>query len=228
MVLAAIWFGCLNAVREIVGEWAIYYRERMVCLKIPSYIASKFTVLGGLCLIQSSVLLVIVGCGTGLKGPWPGMLLLLLLTSLVGLAIGLCVSALAKSSEVAIAVLPLILLPLVMLGGSLLPLHQMSTPVRMLAQVMPSRWAFEGLLLLEADRRDTQPKVPVPKVADAGSGIEAGTRPENSARPADVAERFFPGETHRMGVVASVASLVTMLALLIGLIYGILRWRDAY
>jgi len=36
MVVAAIWFGCNNAARDIVGEWTIYQRERMVNLKLPS------------------------------------------------------------------------------------------------------------------------------------------------------------------------------------------------
>jgi len=35
MALSALWFGASNAVREIVGEWAIYHRERMVNLKSP-------------------------------------------------------------------------------------------------------------------------------------------------------------------------------------------------
>ena len=34
MVVAAIWFGCNNAARDIVGEWTIYKRERMVTLKL--------------------------------------------------------------------------------------------------------------------------------------------------------------------------------------------------
>ncbi|MGA2035553.1 MAG: FHA domain-containing protein, partial [Thermoguttaceae bacterium] len=42
LALAGLWFGCSNSAREIVGEWAIYHRERMVNLKIPSYIGSKF------------------------------------------------------------------------------------------------------------------------------------------------------------------------------------------
>ena len=35
MVIAAIWFGCNNVARDIVGEWSVYQRERMVSLKLP-------------------------------------------------------------------------------------------------------------------------------------------------------------------------------------------------
>ena len=47
MVVAAIWFGCNNAARDIVGEWTIYKRERMVTLKLLPYVFSKFAVLLG-------------------------------------------------------------------------------------------------------------------------------------------------------------------------------------
>ena len=60
---AGLWFGCSNAVREIVGEWSIYLRERMVNLKIVPYVASKFAVLSLLCVIQCVTLLGIVHWG---------------------------------------------------------------------------------------------------------------------------------------------------------------------
>src|SRR5207249_1386153 len=60
LMLSAIWFGCSNAAREIVGEWAIYRRERMVNLGIGAYVASKFAVLCMLCIVQCAVLLGIV------------------------------------------------------------------------------------------------------------------------------------------------------------------------
>ncbi len=49
--LAVLWFGCSNAAREIVGEWPIYRRERMVTVTIPCFMAAKLSVLGGLCLL---------------------------------------------------------------------------------------------------------------------------------------------------------------------------------
>jgi ABC-type multidrug transport system ATPase subunit/ABC-type multidrug transport system permease subunit len=155
LALSALWFGCSNSAREIVGEWAIYRRERMVNLKIPSYVASKFTVLGGLCVVQCVILLAIVHWISGLSGPWLPMFGILLLTALVGLAIGLTISSLARTSEVAIALLPLILLPMVILAGVLQPVHKMNSAVQFLAHCMPARWAFESLLILESDERPT-------------------------------------------------------------------------
>ncbi len=100
MTLAALWFGASNAVREIVGEWAIYRRERMVNLKLLPYVASKLTLLGVLCVLQCGLLLLIVGPGCNLKGPWLAMFGILLLAALIGVGIGLTLSALARTSEV--------------------------------------------------------------------------------------------------------------------------------
>lgn len=225
LALAALWFGCSNAAREIVGEWPIYHRERMVNLKIPSYIGSKFFVLGGLCLMQCAVLLGIVHWGAGLEGPWMAMFGMLLLTSLVGLAIGLSVSALARTSEVAIALLPLILLPMVILAGVLQPLHKMNALGAGLAQVMPSRWAFEGLLLLETEDRPSWTPPSPPALLSAGEG----KRPvplESKAH--DMAERFFPAETDRTSVGVAGLALGAMLVLIVAGIHAVLRARDLH
>ncbi len=154
MVLAAIWFGCSNSAREIVGEWAIYRRERMINLGISSYLGSKLAVLGGLCALQCATLLPIVANRVGLQGEAGPMFALLWLAALIGVAMGLLVSAAARSSEIAIALVPLLLLPMVILGGLMQPLHLMEEPVRLLAQAMPSRWAFEGLVILESKGRE--------------------------------------------------------------------------
>lgn len=217
--LSSIWFGCSNAVREIVGEWPIYVRERMVNLRIPWYMAAKFTVLGGLCVVQCLILLSVVHLGNGLHGPWWPMFGLLVLSSGVGLALGLTVSAIVRTSEVAIALLPLLLLPMVILGGVLQPQHEMNAAMRLCSNVMPSRWSFEGLLLLESAERPTSPP----------SDVAIPNPPQAPIKPkVDVAEVYFPKETDRRGVRASVIALATMLALLVLSIQAALRSRDVH
>ncbi len=60
MVIAAVWFGCNNVARDVVGEWTVYQRERMVSLKLPSYVFSKLAVASALSLFQCLMLLAIV------------------------------------------------------------------------------------------------------------------------------------------------------------------------
>jgi len=212
--LAALWFGCSNSIREIVAEWAIYHRERMVNLRIPPYIGSKFAVLGGLCVVQCLILLTIVHWGSGLQGPWLGMLVVLVLVSLVGLSIGLMISSLVRTSEVAIAVLPLILLPMVILGGVLQPLDKMSTPMRLVANTMPSRWAFESMLLMESENRELYQPPAYP-------GTESPAK-------RDMAEKLFPEDSNRTSVTTGVFALTAMLLVTVFINVAILRRRDVH
>lgn len=58
--ISAIWFGCNNAAREVVGEKHIYRRERMYNLNIFPYIFSKITVLSFFSIIQSALFVLII------------------------------------------------------------------------------------------------------------------------------------------------------------------------
>ncbi len=226
MALSALWFGCSNSARAIVSEWPIYRRERMVNLKIPSYIASKQTVFGALCAVQCAVLLGIVHWGGGLRGAWPQMFAVLLLSSVVGVAIGLAVSSVARSSEVAIALLPIVILPMVILGGVLQPIHAMGPASGWLCQVMPSRWAFESLLVIEAQGRPQWQQPALPD-ADSISPAEAvSAPPSQTLRQIDMAEVFFPKHGQRRGVRTAALVLIAMLVLLAAATWAILRARD--
>ncbi|MCA1635387.1 MAG: ATP-binding cassette domain-containing protein [Acidobacteria bacterium] len=129
--IIAIWFGANNAVREIVSEVPIYTRERLVNLKIPSYVLSKFAVLSGIGLIQCALfvgILVMLGCLSG--GDFLSLTLILYLTLLAGVSMGLLFSAVVNSSEKAMSVLPLILIPQLLLGGFLKPLDDIYVNLR--------------------------------------------------------------------------------------------------
>lgn len=220
MTLAALWFGCSNAVREIVGEWAVYRRERMVNLKLLPYVASKFVLLGGLCVFQCGLLLFIVHWGCNLQGSWLPMFGILLLAAWIGVGIGLTLSALAQTTEVAITLLPIVLLALVTLGGAMQTLPKMWRLTQALCSVMPSRWSFEGMVLLESSQRPHYK----PPVLPVGPG-EKQEEPEEI----DMAELFFPKkDDHRTSVARCTQILATMLVLLAGGIIAILRVRDIH
>ena len=120
--LVSIWFGANNAVREIVDEAPIYSRERTVNLKIPSYVLSKFFVLSGLGFVQCTLF---VGILAAFKLVMPAdfylLDLILTLTSIAGTAMGLWVSAMARSVERALSVLPLIIIPQLLFAGFMKP-----------------------------------------------------------------------------------------------------------
>lgn len=213
LTLAAIWFGCSNSIREVVGEWAVYKRERMVNLKLIPYVASKFTMLGALSVIQCLILLVVVHYGCGLKANLIVTFVLMLLASFVGVALGLLISAASRTNEIAIALLPLVQLVMVVLGGGMQSLHKMPEAIQLVAQTMPSRWAFEGAILMEVKEHPKQPAPPI-------------IPPEGFKAP-DMAEGVFP-QDKRTSTPTAFMALSMMFVLFSGSVLVILRLRDVH
>lgn len=156
LVVSAFWFGISNSAREIVAEKAIYQRERMVNLKIPSYIFSKYTVLGILCLIQCLILVGVLHPGLEYKGSFIQIVGVVFLSSLVGLSIGMLISSLTGTQQQAIGILPLVLIPVVILGGGMRSINDMPDEARILSYIAPSRWAYEQIIHVEQDGVDEQ------------------------------------------------------------------------
>lgn len=127
----AFWLGANNAIREIVSETGVYVRERLVNLKIPSYILSKFAILSGIGLIQCFLfMLILTAFGRFKAVDFTWMTIILYLTLLAGVSIGLFFSALVSSTEKAMSILPLILIPQLLLSGFLKPLDDLYVNLR--------------------------------------------------------------------------------------------------
>jgi len=218
MTLAAVWFGASNAVREIVGEWAIYRRERMVNLSILAYVASKFTVLSTLAVLQCVTLLAIAFPGCHLKSNPLVLLSLLLLAAFLGTTIGLILSAVARTSEVAIALLPIVLLAMVILGGAMQPIHTMPRITQYLSTINPARWCFEGMVVLESGQRPVQPPL--------GATLPGFSKTKGPSESKDMAEAYFPRATHRASVGTSFAALLLLAVGYASVSPLILRLRD--
>ena len=238
-VVAAVWFGCNNAARDIVGETTIFQRERMVNLKLPSYVLSKVLVLALLCIVQCTALLAIVYVFCDLAGPFGLLLTVLVTASLAGTALGLLISAVAPTTEAAIAFLPVVLLPFILLGGGIKPVHEMPTTARLIASVTPTRWAYEANLLQEATHRtstftneleqkllDCQNAVAAcqtPRSAPAAGQVAAVATPRATARTeSDVAAAAFPVSEGRTGIGRTFQVLGTFFSVFVLLILSTL------
>src|SRR5262249_58877944 len=68
LALTAVWFGCSNAVRELVKGRPNYLRERRVNLRLLPYLATKVLVLVALALPQCVLVLVILDLWSGSPG----------------------------------------------------------------------------------------------------------------------------------------------------------------
>ncbi|MGR9100100.1 MAG: ATP-binding cassette domain-containing protein [Gammaproteobacteria bacterium] len=143
LVLSAIWFGCLNSARELVKELPIYLRERSVNLSLAPYILSKLMPLAVLCLIQCLLLLGIISLMVDIPGDLFMRFNVLFASSLAATAMGLCVSAFVNSNDKAVATIPILLIPQVILSGAIVKLEGAGLWIAKLTMI--AYWAFDAM-----------------------------------------------------------------------------------
>lgn len=143
MMLSAIWFGCLNSAREVVKELPIYLRERSINLGIGPYLTSKLLPLAALALIQCLLLLATVTALSDLPGSFADRLITLFVATLAATAMGLTISTLASSNDKAIAMVPILLIPQVILSGAVVKLESTTELVAKLTII--AYWAFDAM-----------------------------------------------------------------------------------
>jgi ABC-type multidrug transport system ATPase subunit/pSer/pThr/pTyr-binding forkhead associated (FHA) protein len=169
-ILVAMWFSCSANVREVVDEWAIYKRERQRNLRMTSYLSAKLVYLAGLAGAQSFVFICILVIGNALQGHFLAVWMMMWVISIQGGLIGLLISSIAPTSEKALYVFPLVMIPELLLAGLMIPVHAQplaasdtahpgvvvvmkrqdgrampAVLANVLSPLMVSRWGLEGL-----------------------------------------------------------------------------------
>lgn len=115
--VSCFWLGCNTSVKELVKERAIYIRERNFNLIPEAYFTAKLVFFAVIAVLQVLLLGIIVFAWFDPPGNVLGMLGTLCLLALAGSALGQSISALSKSEETAIAVVPMAVIPQIILGG---------------------------------------------------------------------------------------------------------------
>lgn len=154
LALVSVWFGTSIAAREIIKERAVYNRERMVNLGLLPYVGSKLLVLtlivGLQCILLFGSLRVLQVTGLmELPGDYYGVpqLVVMILTGMVGIALGLFVSAIVKTSEMATSFVPLLLIPQLLFCG-LVGVPKGAS--KYVGVIMPATWSFDEMKRLSA------------------------------------------------------------------------------
>ncbi len=185
-MFAALWFGCSNAVREIVDEQTIYKRERQTGLKIPSYIFSKLFLLALIALVQcASVVVILLFIGRALvlsPGEILGATFIMFLVAVNGTLVGLVISSLVSTPEKALALFPLVLIPELLLSGLFLPVRRIQPIIPITVEQL-----FEGKMFAQPEAKakaeEMMKKASTPEAApEAGSAEAEAARGGASAR----------------------------------------------
>ena len=141
------WLGLIDSCREIVKERTIVLRELVVGVRLDAYLLSKAGLLLVLAAVQCALLVAVAAVIQPLHHGLDAYLALgglLVLTSWSTVALGLVVSTLARSVDQATSSIPLLLIPQLLFGGALVPFARMGAAIKVIADLMVSRWAFAG------------------------------------------------------------------------------------
>ncbi len=174
----AVWFGIINAAREIAKESAVYRRERLAGLRVGAYVLSKVLVLSILVAVQSAALLAVVGADVRL--PAHGILMsgplelgvTTALTALAGLSLGLAISAWSRTPDRAISFVPLALIPQILFSGVLFPFGSGTSATRVLSWLTVSRWAMDAYgATINLSRLPPVSRVAQPEIAHTAENL---------------------------------------------------------
>lgn len=148
---AAILMGMTLTIRELVGERALFERERAAGLSATAYLLAKTAVFGGIAVLQSAILvLVVTAPGVGKAAPsYAAALGSPLLETFAGVAatavaasaLGLALSAVARTGDQVIVLLAMTLMAQLVLAGGYIPVTDRPL-FETVATVMPGRWGF--------------------------------------------------------------------------------------
>ncbi len=159
--IVALFLGMASSVTEINKEWAIMRRERLLKINFTIWLASKFVTLVAANFIPIAIYTIVALLLLGVPELYLQYILFLWLVSSVGVSLGLMLSSFDLRDEgVGTTLLPLVLVPQLILCGSpafsfgdlqhlVLKTHsEQQQKIPEMAQIMPSRWAYEGLIAL--------------------------------------------------------------------------------
>ncbi len=148
----AVFLGMALSADEINRDRRILERERLLRLSRGAYLASKFAWLLLAAAMQTALYTLIGGVLLKIPPPWLIQWWILFSTAICASMIGLILSdSLASASTIHILI-PVLLAPQIMLGGPAIPYDELirknagDRNVPLVAEAMPTRWAYEALM----------------------------------------------------------------------------------
>lgn len=150
-IVVALFMGLTVSAEEIIKDRKILKREKFLNLSKNSYFFSKFGILFSLSAIQTISYVLIGNWILEINGMTFSFWLTLFSISCFANILGLNISASLNSAVTVYIVIPLLLIPQMILSGALFSFDKLndniaskeSTPL--VADIMASRWAYEGI-----------------------------------------------------------------------------------
>lgn len=154
-VIVALFIGLTVSAEEIFRDRKILEREKFLNLSRLSYLISKINFLFTLSAIQSLLFVLVSNYILEVRGMLLQQWIILFSTACFGNLLGLNISAGMRTAVSIYILIPLILVPMLLLGGAMIKfddLHKSMSKkiyVPVVGDVMVTRWAYEALCVEE-------------------------------------------------------------------------------
>jgi len=154
-VIVALFIGLTVSAEEIFRDRKILEREKFLNLSRLSYLVSKINFLFTLSAIQSLLFVLVSNYVLEVRGMILHQWVILFSTACFGNILGLNISAGMRTAVSIYILIPLILVPMLILGGAMIKydeLHKSMSKkiyVPVVGDVMVTRWAYEALCVEE-------------------------------------------------------------------------------
>lgn len=150
-IIVSLFIGMLISAEEIIKDRKILIREKFLNLSRLSYINSKVTFLLVLSAIQTLSYVLVGNYILEIKGLTCQYWLVLFSTACFANILGLFISANLKSVIAIYILIPFLIIPQILLSGTIVKFDKLNSSLTtkehppLIADLMPSRWAFEAL-----------------------------------------------------------------------------------
>jgi ABC-type multidrug transport system ATPase subunit len=152
-IIVALFLGLTISAEEIFRDRNMLRREHFLHLSRDSYLLNKVLVLACISALQSFLFLLVANNVLGIKGLFFPYWLTLFATALCANILGLNISSALNSAIAIYIVIPLLMIPMMILSGAMFPFDKLNRKlarvdkVPVVADLMPTRWGYEALMV---------------------------------------------------------------------------------
>lgn len=154
-LIVALFLGLTISAEEIFHDRKILKREHFLNLSRNSYLLSKVAILILISSVQAFMFVFIANEILGIRGMFGTYWMALFTTAFCANMIGLNISAAFNSAITIYIVIPLLIIPMMVLSGAMFPFDKLNRKignvekVPLIAEVMPTRWTYEALIVAQ-------------------------------------------------------------------------------
>ncbi|MGM0530428.1 MAG: ATP-binding cassette domain-containing protein [Bacteroidota bacterium] len=159
-IIVALFLGLTVSAEEIFRDRKILSREQFLNLSKSSYLSSKVLILILISAIQSFLFVIIANSILEIKGMYFEYWFVLFITAVCANMLGLNISASFNSAVTIYIIIPLLMIPMMILSGAMFPFDKLNRSISsiekvpMIAEIMPTKWSYEALMVNQYKNND--------------------------------------------------------------------------